>query len=145
MIKITVGVIGSGYAAFLHWRTYKNVSGINIILKSIVDIDKEKALEAKEKFGFENAFQDYKELLTDPEIDIIDICTPPKTHVKIAIEALKANKHVICEKPLTGFFGSDNNEIVGNIEKRKMYKKVLVEMEKLRESLDSSSKKFMYA
>ncbi|MDW7668127.1 MAG: Gfo/Idh/MocA family oxidoreductase [Bacillota bacterium] len=146
MKKITVGVIGSGYAAYLHWRGYKNISGYEIKLKSIVDIDKEKAIIAKEKFGFENAFQDYRKILTDPEIDIIDICTPPKTHVKIAKEALKSNKHVICEKPLTGFFESDlNNKLAGNVEKRKMYKKVLEEMEELKKHVYSSSKKFMYA
>lgn len=145
MEKVTIGVIGSGYAAYLHWRGYKNVSGVKIRLKSIADINIEKALEAKEKYGFENAFQDYKLLLNDPEIDIIDICTPPKSHVKISKEALKANKHVICEKPLTGFFENDDIINVGHVKKRKMYKKVLNEMEDLKTYVDSSTKKFMYA
>jgi len=146
MKKVTIGVIGSGYAAYLHWRGYRNVSGARIRLKSIADISIEKALEAKEKYGFENAFQDYKLILNDPEIDIIDICTPPKSHVKISKEALEANKHVICEKPLTGFFENDNGRInVGHVKKRKMYKKVLSEMEELKKYVDSSKKKFMYA
>ncbi|OPL09349.1 MAG: oxidoreductase [delta proteobacterium ML8_F1] len=146
MKRITVGLIGSGYAAELHCRGYRSISGVEVLLKSIVDLDIEKAKRGMKKFGFQNAFGDYQEILRDPEIDIVDICTPPESHLRIAREALAADKHVICEKPLTGYFmGGESGQTTGACSKRKMYHFVLKEMGAFQSVVDSSTKKFMYA
>jgi len=68
--------------------------------KVVVDITDEAAQEARDRFGFDEASTDWKEIVNRPDIDIVDICTPNDAHAEIAIEALKAGKHVICEKPL---------------------------------------------
>ena len=70
--------------------------------KVVVDLTEEAAQEARDRFGFEEASSDWKAIVNRPDIDIVDICTPNNSHAEIAIEALKAGKHVICEKPLAG-------------------------------------------
>ena len=62
----------------------------------------------QERYGYEQTSCDYRELLADPEIDVIDIVLPPFLHTKIAMEAMEAGKHVICEKPL--FFKVEQGE-----------------------------------
>ena len=69
---------------------------------------KAEEIEAAQKlYGFEFASLDFNDLLNDPEIDVIDICTPPYVHEEMIKKALAAGKHVICEKindPLSGYF-----------------------------------------
>ena len=134
--EIAVGTIGAGYAARLHGEAYRRVSGCDIRLKTIVDLDREKAEELQKTYGYEECLTDYHLMLEDPKIDVVDICAPPNLHVKMAREAFQAGKHVICEKPLTGYFGKRGEE---NVEK------VLADMDQLREVWLASGKKFCYA
>lgn len=85
-------------------------------------------------------------MLADPEIDVIDIVLPPFLHTKIAMEAMEAGKHVICEKPLTGYFGNPGQENIGTtVRKSEMYRQCLEEMDLLKEVVERTGKKFMYA
>lgn len=147
MKPITVGLVGSGYAAYLHGNGYKKVSGVPVRLKTVVDIDIEKAKKVAETFGFENAITDFNELLNDEEIDVIDLCTPPSLHPDMIIKTLKAGKHVMCEKPLTGYFGREGDlEPIGKkVSKKKMYEDVLADMDEIKKVVDASDKKFLYA
>mgnify|MGYP001188330546 CR=1 FL=1 len=54
------------------------------------------------QWGWEHATTDWKELLNDPDVDLVDVCTPNNLHAEMSIEALAAGKHVACEKPLAG-------------------------------------------
>ena len=101
MKHLCVGTIGAGYACRLHADAWKQVSGFDIRLKAVSDINAERAANAKVRFGYEHIYDSYQEMLDDPDIDVIDICTPPNLHIEMAIAAFKAGKHVICEKPLT--------------------------------------------
>lgn len=142
---VTVGTVGAGYAARLHGNGYARVSGINVRLKTICDVNLELAKSIQEQFGYEEAVADFDAMLADPEIDVIDIVTPPFLHCSMAIKALQAGKHVICEKPLTGYFGKPGEENVGFTKKSLMYQQVLAEMEALKAVVESTDKKFMYA
>ena len=142
---VTVGTIGAGYAARLHGNGYAKVGGVTVRLKTICDLNLELANSVKEAYGYEQAISDYDAMLADPEIDVIDIVTPPFLHCSMAIKALKAGKHVICEKPLTGYFGKPGEENVGKTAKSLMYQKVMEEMDELKKVVDSTDKKFMYA
>ena len=102
---VTIGTVGAGYAAYLHGNGYEKVSGITVRLKAVCDLNLERAKDLQQRFGYEQAVSDYHELLRDPEIDVIDIVLPPFLHAPIATQAMEAGKHVICEKPLTGYFG----------------------------------------
>ncbi|GAA3315058.1 hypothetical protein GCM10020331_009130 [Ectobacillus funiculus] len=56
------------------------------------------AKDAAARLGFDNYSTDWREVVNNPEIDVIDIVTPNNTHAEIAIAAAKAGKHIICEK-----------------------------------------------
>lgn len=142
---VTVGTVGAGYAARLHGNGYARVSGVNVRLKTICDLNLELARDIQKQYGYEEVVSDYAQMLADPEIDVIDIVTPPFLHCSMAIQALKAGKHVICEKPLTGYFGEPGQENVGHTEKAYMYEKVMAEMDALKEVVEKSDRKFMYA
>jgi len=68
--------------------------------KTVVDINDELAREAAARYGFESWASDWRKVVEDPSIDIVDIVTPNHTHAEIAIAAAKAGKHIISEKPL---------------------------------------------
>lgn len=143
---VTIGTVGAGYAAYLHGNGYEKVSGVAVRLKTVCDLNLELAKKVQERYGYEQVAQDYHELLADPEIDVIDIVLPPFLHTKVAMEAMEAGKHVICEKPLTGYFGQPGEENIGaTVPKAEMYRKCLEEMDRLKEVVERTGKKFMYA
>ena len=143
---VVVGTLGAGYAARLHGNGYKKVSGVRVRLKTICDLNTDLARQVQEEFGYEQITADFQEMLADPEIDVIDIVTPPFAHIPMAIQALRAGKHVICEKPLTGYFGKKGEENVGKTTpKAFMYQEVLRSMDELKAVVEETGKKFMYA
>ncbi|MGL4336256.1 MAG: Gfo/Idh/MocA family protein, partial [Turicibacter sp.] len=99
MLKI--GIIGcGGIATNKHMPALKEVKDAQMV--AFCDIIEERAITAKEKFGTEDSkvYTDYKELLKDESIDVIHVCTPNKSNSFITIDALEADKHVMCEKPM---------------------------------------------
>lgn len=145
--EVCVGLVGAGYASHLHCASYQRISKIKVRLKTIVDVDIDKAEVLKKKYGFENISLNFDELLSDHEIDVIDLCVPPFLHVPMAIKALRSGKHVICEKPLTGYFGlpGDIEPIGKTVNKVKMYEEVIKSMDLLKEVVETSDKKLFYA
>ena len=144
--KVVVGTIGAGYASALHGNGYKKVSGVEVVLKTICDLNTQLANKIRDEFGYSHVEADFQAVLADPEIDVIDIVLPPFLHVPVAVEALKAGKHVICEKPLTGYFGPRGQENVGKtVPKAEMYKSCVTEMDKLAKVIAQTDRKFMYA
>jgi len=148
MKTINVALVGSGYGGFLHVNGYSKVSRVPVKIKTVVDAyDLEKAEKFAKTYGIENATRNIEDVLNDPEIDIIDIVTPPMSHADIALKALKSGKHVICEKPLTGYFGEEEDEepIGIKVPKSKMYKRVIEQMNEVKKAVESSDRLFMYA
>lgn len=145
--EVCIGMVGAGRATELHMQAYDRVKDIHIRYKKIVALHVERAKLAKKRYGYEAVCNSFEELLEDEEIDIIDICAPPYVHKDMIINALKAGKHVICEKPLTGYFGMEGDTIpIGiNVMKTKMYENLIESMNEIQEVLTKSNKKFMYA
>jgi len=144
--EICVGLVGSGYGAVLHAGGYENIGNIPLSLKTVCGRNREKARKFQEQYHFKGVCDDYEELLRDPEIDVIDLTTPPLLHIPFAIRAIKAGKHVICEKPLTGFFGRNGEDNIGKtVPKSEMLAAVLAEMDELKDVLENTDRKFMYA
>lgn len=144
---VTIALIGAGYAAFLHGNAYRDVGGTPIRLKTAVDIDLAKAEKVRDDFGFEQASADYDTVLADPEIDVVDLVTPPFLHREMIEKALAAGKHVICEKPLIGYFGrkGDPTPIGDKVPKETMYRAVLEDLDALRQTVENSGGRFYYA
>ena len=97
---VTVGIIGAGRIGRVHVESICTKVG-NAKIKALADpfMNDETAAWAK-KMGVENTTKDYKEILADPEIDAVLICSSTDTHSPISVEAINAGKHVFCEKPI---------------------------------------------
>lgn len=144
--NICYAVVGAGRAAQLHIDSILKFNDVPVILKTICESQIEKGLEYQTKYGFYNVTTNFDDLLNDDEIDVIDICTPPYLHEEMIKKALLANKHVICEKPLSGYFGAKDDVNVGdNVSKEKMYHELLNSLDEISELVKKSNRKFMYA
>jgi predicted dehydrogenase len=96
--KLKVAVIGAGgIATAMHAPAW--AANHEAVMTAVCDIIPEKAERFAEKYGISHVFTDYREMLEKADIDAVDICTPNLYHSEIAIAALKAGKHVFCEKP----------------------------------------------
>jgi UDP-N-acetyl-2-amino-2-deoxyglucuronate dehydrogenase len=94
---VNFGIIGCGKIGIRHIDFLRNMDGIRII--GVVDVIEDRVKEAAFSCGA-RAFNDYKELLKNPDIDIVNICTPTGLHAQMSIDALNSGKHVLCEKPM---------------------------------------------
>lgn len=107
MEKLNVGLIGAGFMAKAHSIAYAGMpmffwpAPAMPVKKIIVDINEASAKDAAAKLGFESYSTNWQDVVNDPDIDVIDICTPNNVHAEIAIAAAKAGKHILCEKPLS--------------------------------------------
>ncbi|MDQ0112412.1 Gfo/Idh/MocA family protein [Paenibacillus harenae] len=98
MKAVKIGVIGTGSISSCHLQSYQNNS--NAELYAVCDLNEERARKAADKYGASKVYTDYRELLADPAIEAVSICTWNNTHAEISIAALEAGKHVLVEKPL---------------------------------------------
>lgn len=146
MKEVCIGMIGAGRATELQMNALKKVVGVPIRYKTIMARRPEQLVPAKERYGFEQMSYSFEEVINDKEINVISICTPPYAHADMIIRAMKSGKHIICEKPLTGFFGGEEDDLVGiRTPKSVMYEKLMDSMDKLKNVVENSDRKFMYA
>jgi predicted dehydrogenase len=92
-----VGIVGAGTIFTSHANAYK---ALGVRVGAVVDVDRGRAEKAAADFGVPHALTDWAELLKRDEVQIVDVCTPPQTHGEVVVAALRAGKHVVCEKPL---------------------------------------------
>lgn len=99
MKDIKIGIVGLGWVAGAHISAFNKMPGVQVTaVCSRRELD-EKELE--KQYGTPlKAYRDYNEMLKDPSIDVIDVCTPHPFHAEQAIAAAKAGKHLIIEKPI---------------------------------------------
>lgn len=96
---LRVGIIGTGgIATGAHIPGYQKTEGVE--LYAACDVIKDRAEAMAKQFGMKHVFTDYREMLALPELDVVSICTPPFAHKEPTIAALRAGKHVLCEKPM---------------------------------------------
>ena len=102
---LRVGMIGYRFMGKAHsnaWRQAPHFFPLkaNVVLKTICGRDPKALEEARGQLGWEEACNDWRAVVEDPNIDVVDINTPNDSHAEIAIAAAKAGKHILCEKPL---------------------------------------------
>jgi predicted dehydrogenase len=112
MSKVRVGQIGLGAIGRGHYDCYGKT--VEAELVALCDIEQTKLAGVWEKMGFNlgdqpaeqhdlskyRTYTDWREIIADPEIDMIDVCLPIPMHAEVTVAALKAGKHVLCEKPM---------------------------------------------
>lgn len=99
---LRIGIIGcGGIAGQKHMPSLARLTDKAVMI-AFCDIVEERAKAAAAQYGASDAavYTDYRELLADPSIDVVHVCTPNRSHAEIAIAALEAGKHVMCEKPM---------------------------------------------
>ena len=103
--QINVALIGYQFMGKAHSNAYRQVGrffdlDVEPVMKVLVGRSEHKVKAAAENFGWQESATSWEEVIQRPDIDLIDIGTPNDTHAAISQAALKAGKHVLCEKPL---------------------------------------------
>lgn len=144
---ICIGMVGAGRACEVHMEAYRRVRGFKLRFKSIMAGHDATARAGQERYGFEQTVGSIDEMLNDPEVDLVDLCSPPYTHEEYTVKALEAGKYVVCEKPVTGYFGQQGDEspIGRTVSKEKMYQSVMESLERLSKVVDAHPGHFMFA
>jgi predicted dehydrogenase len=102
---LNIGMVGHAFMGATHsygWRNAPRVFDLPLEprLVAVAGTSKERTAAAAKRLGWEESTTDWRELISREDIDVIDICTPSDSHREIAVAALAAGKHVLCEKPL---------------------------------------------
>lgn len=97
MRKVRVGIIGTGSISNLHMLGYNNLADVEIY--AACDLNEERVKAFADKYGIKHTYTDYNEMLKLEELDAVSVCTWNNAHAPASIAALKAGKHVLCEKP----------------------------------------------
>ena len=106
MKEIGIGVIGTGFMGKAHSIAYSASAsvfgtGLRPRLEMVCDLSPERAQVRAADLGFSRYSSDWREVVNDPSVELISVCTPNDTHAEISIAALAAGKHVWCEKPMS--------------------------------------------
>ncbi len=143
---IRIGIAGAGYAARFHMTGYQRVYGVPLTITGATS----NTAASREKFATEYGVRafDSLEQLCDAS-DVIDVCTPGSSHETVAVEALKRGKHVIVEKPFTGYYGpasGDDGKFRGNaFSKEIMLREAMASCRRILEAARTSGKTIGYA
>jgi len=103
--RLGVGMVGYAFMGVAHsqaWRVAPRFFDLplNPEMTAVVGRTRPAVDEAAQRLGWASVETDWQQLLERPDIDLVDICTPGDSHAEIAVAALRAGKHVLCEKPL---------------------------------------------
>ncbi|KZX22570.1 Gfo/Idh/MocA family protein [Rathayibacter tanaceti] len=94
---LRAGVLGGGFMAAVHSRAARSAGAV---LAGVASSSPAKGERAAAELGFERAYPDARALIEDESIDVVHVCTPNATHAELALAAIEAGKHMVCEKPL---------------------------------------------
>ncbi|MFQ8431331.1 Gfo/Idh/MocA family protein [Amaricoccus sp. W119] len=103
--KLNIGLIGTGFMGKTHTFGFAAANRVfdlpyDLVLRAVADRTDELAAAAGAEFGFETSTGDWRSIIDDASIDVVDITTPNALHKEMALAAIAAGKHVYCEKPL---------------------------------------------
>ena len=98
MKKVRVGIIGGGRISDLHAPAYKNIDTAELV--AVCDANENTARRRAEEWTCRKWYTDYREIISDPEIDMVEVILPHKLHAPVTIAAAEAGKHVSVQKPM---------------------------------------------
>jgi predicted dehydrogenase len=104
---VRTGIVGAGFSATFHFEALRQVCGVNVEVVGVHATDRPQGRAYAERRGIA-FFDDLESLLA--EVDALHVCVPPMFHEPITLAGLSRDKFVVCEKPLTGYFGDGSSD-----------------------------------
>jgi len=118
--SIHIGIIGAGWMGKIHSEAYRRIpitfdlGGAEVRLRYAADVEPALVKDLVKRYGYEQWTTDWRQVIEDKKVDLVDICVPNFLHKEIVIEAARAGKHVLCEKPLSNS-PSDSREMINEV------------------------------
>ncbi len=140
---LRVGIVGARFAARFHWEGYRRVYAAPVKVVGVTSASP----ESRNSFAREHGIQAYDSLeaLCDA-VDVIDLCTPGLSHEPLGVRALRRGKHVVIEKPFTGYYGPGSEDFRGNtFSKEIMLREAMASCERILAAARESGKQICYA
>lgn len=121
---LNIGLIGYGFMGRTHSNAYSQVTHFfdvpyTPVLKTVCGLEEDKAKAFAEQWGYASYTTDWRKVIEDESIDVVDVCVPNNMHAEIAIAAAQAGKAILCEKPLA-MNAAQGREMVQAVEKAKV-------------------------
>lgn len=149
MDEIRVGMVGAGFAADFHVEAFARVRGINARVVAVTAPREERRVEFAQRHAISGVYGSLAEMLDSEQIDVVDLCVPTYVHAEYIVQAASAGKHVIVEKPLTGYtgeLGQPEDELIGDtIPKARMMDWVLDQCRYVQMEIEHAGVRVMYA
>lgn len=140
---LRAGIVGSGFAAKFHYDALLRVFSTKVEVAGAYSASPENLVKFTEPRNLQ-AFNSLDDLIENT--DVIHVCTPPVTHEPIVVAALQQNKHVIVEKPFTGYFGDGSDDFNGDtFSKEKGLEHAMQSVRRMLDAEKQSQGKIMYA
>lgn len=140
---IRVGMAGAGFSAAIHVEALQRVHGVEVCVDAVAGSSSESAAAFAKEHHIPTAYGSWQELVADPSIDVICVCLPNALHEPVILEATASGKHIICEKPLTGAFGTS---ALINVERaRDEHARAAESIARIRSAVERAGVQFMYA
>ena len=140
--EINAGIIGTGFAAGFHIDALKRVYGTRVNIVGVFSRNTANAQNFSEKYAV-SLFSNLEDLIDN--CDVLHLCTPPVTHESLALMILDKGKHVIIEKPLTGYFGKEANLNGDTFPREEGLKEAMESIKRILAAEKSSSASIFYA
>ncbi len=138
---VRAGIVGAGFSASFHFEAIRKVHGANVEVQGVFALDR--AEEYAKARGIP-AMPSLDALIE--RCDVLHVCTTASSHEEVAVQALKAGKFAIVEKPLTGYFGDGTDQFHGDrFPKSVALKEVLASLERMLEAERKSKGRILYA
>ncbi len=140
-----LGIAGAGFAARFHYECLEKLCSVPVQVTGITSLRP----ESREKFSREKklkAYAGFTEMLK--EVDAVDLCVPPYVHEELIVQAAEAKKHVIVEKPLTGYFGpkeAGKDFHAGKVPRREMFDLTIASLKRIKAAVEKNRIAFAYA
>jgi len=140
---IRTGIVGSGFSATFHFEAIEKVYGTNVEVVGVHSLDAQGGTAYAEKRGI-RFFSTLPALLD--EVDVVHVCVPPVGHEPVSVAGLNRDKFIVCEKPLTGYFGDGTEEFHwDHFDKQVALDSALASVGRIMEAEARSKGKLLYA
>jgi predicted dehydrogenase len=143
---VRVGLIGAGFVAELHANGYRRIGDMDVEIVGVAASTEASARAFGHEHGIAAAYGDAEALIARDDVNLIDLCVPNDLHERFTLLAAQAGKHILCEKPLTGYFGGpDAADPVGHTPRSTMFAGAVASAERMLDAAEEHGVRLMVA